>query len=123
MDQVCYLIIGLLYLGYILNLWNVSGIRKCVSKWRVSANHNTAHSTKLSVPATEVCLATTSPSAIQNMWHKAERLLTTPNAITPAPGNENARMVASDSSSRPHFVHKTMGNKFLCDENCPMWMG
>ena len=89
----------------------------------VSANHNTAHSTKLSVPATDVCLATISPSAIQNMWHKAERLLTTPNAITPAPGNENARMVASDSSSRPHFVQKTTGNKFLCDENCPMWRG
>ncbi len=89
----------------------------------VSANHTTAHSTKLSVPATDVRLATIPPSTIQSMWQKAERLLTTPNAITPAPGNENARMVASDSSSRPHFVQKTTGNRFLCDENCPMWRG
>ena len=32
-------------------------------------------------------------------------------------------MVVSDSSSRPHFVQKTTGNKFLCDDNCPMWRG
>lgn len=57
------------------------------------------------------------------MWDKAERLLHTPNAITPAPGNENARMVTSDSTSRPHFVQKTTGNKFFCDDNCPMWRG
>lgn len=57
------------------------------------------------------------------MWDKAERFLSTLNAITPAPGNVNAQMVASDSSSRPHFVQKTTGNKFLCDDNCPMWRG
>ena len=51
----------------------------------VSANDNTAHST---IPATNVCLASVSPSAVQNMWHKAERLK--PNAITPAPGNKTA---------------------------------
>ena len=89
----------------------------------VSVNYYTANSTQLSVPAGDVQLATVSPSTVQNMWEKAERLLTTPNAITPAPGNENARMVTSDSSSRPHFVQKTSGNKFLCDENCPMWRG
>ena len=77
--------------------------------------------TKLSVPARDVHLSTVSPSTISNMWDKAERLLRTPNAITPAPGSDSARMVASDSSPRPHFVQKTTGNKFLCDENCPMW--
>ena len=78
---------------------------------------------KNSVPAADVQLTTVSPSTLQNMWEKAERLLNTPNAITPAPGNENARMVASDSSSRPHFVQKTAGNKVLCDDSCPMWRG
>ena len=78
---------------------------------------------KLSVPAKDVHLSTVSPSTINGIWYKAERLLHTPNAVTPAPGNNNARMVASDSSSRPHFVQKTTGNKFLCDENCPMWRG
>lgn len=76
----------------------------------MSVDRSTSHSKKLSVPATDVQLTTISSSTIKNMWDKAERLLTTPNAITPAPGNENARVVASDSSSRPHFVQKTTGN-------------
>ena len=89
----------------------------------MSVNRNVVQSKKLSVPAADVQLTTVSTSTLQNMWEKAERLLNTPNAITPAPGNENARMVASDSSSRPHFVQKTAGNKFLCDDSCPMWRG
>ena len=89
----------------------------------ISVNQDTAHSKKLCVPATDVKLSTISTSTLQNTWEKAERLLTTPNAITPAPGNESARMVVSDSSPRPHFVQKATGGKFLCDDNCPMWRG
>ena len=89
----------------------------------MSLAQTTPSITKLSVPAREVRLSTVSPSTISNMWEKAERLLRTPNAITHAPGNDNAPMVASDSSARPHFVQKTTGNKFLCNENCPMWRG
>ncbi len=41
----------------------------------------------------------------------------------PAPGNKNAFMVASDSTSRPHFVQQKAGGKVICDDNCPMWRG
>lgn len=89
----------------------------------MSVTQSTPCTAKLSVPARDVHLSTVSPSTVTCMWEKAERLLSTPSAITPAPGNDNARMVASDSSTRPHFVQKTTGSKFLCDENCPMWRG
>ena len=89
----------------------------------ISANQDKTHSKKLSVSATDVQLTTISTTTLQNMWGKAERLLATPNAITPAPGNKSARMVVSDSSPRPHFVQKTTSGKFLCDDSCPMWRG
>ena len=47
----------------------------------ISVNQDTAHSKKLCVSATDVKLSTISTSTLQNMWEKAERLLTTPNAI------------------------------------------
>ena len=77
----------------------------------------------LSVSVGEVQITSISESTLQNIWEKAERLLSTPNAIAPAPGNSNARMVASESSSRPHFVQKGAGGRFVCDDNCLMWRG
>ena len=47
----------------------------------ISVNQDTAHLKKLCVSATDVKLSTISTSTLQNMWEKAERLLTTPNAI------------------------------------------
>ena len=43
--------------------------------------------------------------------------------MVPAPGNKNTFMVASDSTSRPHFVQQKAGGKVICDDNCPMWRG
>ena len=80
----------------------------------MSVTQSTPCTAKLSVPARDIHLSTVSPSTVTCMWEKAKRLLS-----TPAPGNGNARMVASDSPARPHFVQKTTGR--LCDENCPMW--
>ena len=44
----------------------------------------------LSVSVGEVQITSISESTLQNIWEKAERLLSTPNAIAPAPGNSNA---------------------------------
>ena len=45
------------------------------------------------------------PSAmLQSLVKKSEELLNRPGAITSAPGNSNALMVESQTSTRPHFV-------------------
>lgn len=74
-------------------------------------------------PVEDVQLTTVSSTTLKNMWEKAERLLNTASSISFAPGNADARMVASDSSPRPHFVQKMSDGKFVCDESCPMWRG
>ena len=53
------------------------------------------------------------------MWSKASELLSTQNAITPAPGNDSkARMVLS--CSQAILVVTLMAS--TCDNNCPQWM-
>ena len=78
---------------------------------------------KMSLSATEVELPSIPAATLQNIWAKAERLLNEPTAIVPAPGIEGARMVASDSLSRPHLVKQSESGKFSCDDQCPMWRG
>ena len=78
---------------------------------------------KMSLSATEVELPSIPAATLQNIWAKAERLLNEPTAIVPAPGIEGARMVASDSLSRPHLVKQSKSGKFSCDDQCPMWRG
>lgn len=78
---------------------------------------------RMSVPSSDVELASLSKAACKSMWEKAERLLITPGSIALAPGMETARMVASDSSSRPHFVRQFRDWRFACDDQCPMWRG
>lgn len=70
-----------------------------VKKIWTSVAQSTPCSTKLSIPAADVRISTVPPSTVNNMWDKAERLLRTPGAITRAPGNDNAQMVASDLST------------------------
>ena len=53
------------------------------------------------------------------MWHKAEELLNSDNAITSAPGKDKlAKMVMSYSSPIPHMVVK---GQYRCDSNCLNW--
>ena len=78
---------------------------------------------KLSVSVCDVEITSVAATTLHNIWQKAERLLNTPHAIAPAPGNSSARMVASESSPRPHFVQWAKGAKFVRDDSCPMWRG
>ena len=73
--------------------------------------HNSSPKSKLSVPIQEVSISSIPVTTLQNIWQKAERLLNTPHAIACAPGNSSARMVASESSSRPHFVQQNAGEQ------------
>ena len=58
-----------------------------------------------------------------SMWNKASELLSTENAITPAPGcDKKARMVLSHSQDTPHHIRSHPDGQYLCDNNCPQWM-
>lgn len=93
----------------------VSSLSACVLR-RSSAVH-------MSIPASDVELPSLSTSACKSMWKKAERLLSTQGSITHTPGIETARMVASESLSRPHLVRQNKDGKFVCDKQCTMWHG
>ena len=61
-------------------------------------------------------------TTLQHMWQKAEELLNSDNAITPAPGKDKlAKMVISYSSSVPHMVTNTQSGQYKCDSNCLNW--
>ena len=59
---------------------------------------------------------------LRSMFAKAERLVTDgSNSICPSPGSVNAKLVASNSGQRPHYVVKKSSHKYNCDSDCPMW--
>lgn len=59
-------------------------------------------------------------STLKGMYEKACRYLSSPGHISLAPGNNDARMVKSHHSNRPHFVAPGRGKgQFLCDSSCP----
>ena len=63
-----------------------------------------------------------SNNILQSMFAKAERLVTDgSNSICPSPGSVNAKLVASNSGQRPHYVVKKSSHKYNCDSDCPMW--
>ena len=55
---------------------------------------------------------------LQAIVRKSEELLNREGAITPAPGNNNAYMVASQTTTKPHFVQLKENGKVICD-GCP----
>ena len=76
----------------------------------------------LSMSATDVMLPSLSTAAVASMFQKATTLIAEGHVV-PAPGNDNAFIVASVSSQRPHFVRRGKGDKVLCDDQCAMWRG
>ena len=59
---------------------------------------------------------------LQGIWSKAEKLLTTKEAIVPAPGQApEARMVLSYSGKVPHMVTPNKSRSFCCDSSCVNW--
>ena len=56
---------------------------------------------------------------LKEVWQKAEELLQSPVAMSPAPGQpQGARMVLSRSGKRPHLVLPCKGGHFKCDSEC-----
>ena len=54
------------------------------------------------------------------MLNKASELLSTENAITPAPGcDKKARIVLSHSQDTPHHIRSRPDGQYLCDEIVP----
>jgi len=77
---------------------------------------------QLSITAEESSITKLTLTTIQSMWEKAEELLSTQNAITPAPGSDStARMVISYSSSMPHLVLRGSNGQYRCDDKCIAW--
>ena len=79
--------------------------------------------TRLSVSAEDSGVTKLTLTTLQQMWEKAEELLSTHNAITPAPGSDSrAKMVMSYSSSMPHLVQRSSNGQYRCDEKCIGWI-
>ena len=57
---------------------------------------------------------------LQSLVRKSEELLNRPGSITSAPGNSNAFMVESQTSTRPHFVEIKKNGKVVCND-CPSY--
>lgn len=84
-----------------------------VPEAEISLSVSAENSGIISIPLVTLCA----------MWNKATELLSTQNAVTPAPGNDSkARMVLSRSQSVPHHVRSCSDGQYLCDSNCPQWM-
>ena len=79
-------------------------------------------SKQLSISIEHCGITKLSLATLQGMWRKAESLLCTANAITPAPGSSvKARMVLSSSSEFPHLVQERSSGQYECDERCLNW--
>jgi hypothetical protein len=75
----------------------------------------------LSVPPEKSGIVTISPELLESTWKKAEQLINNEGSICKAPGLSNAMCVASETSARPHFVSKSKGGIFNCDDSCIAW--
>ena len=59
---------------------------------------------------------------LEGIWTKASELISTNDAIVPAPGQDlGARMVLSYSGKVPHMVTPKKGGEFSCDSSCLNW--
>ena len=81
-----------------------------------------SNSSQLSISIENCGITKLSLATLQGMWGKAESLLSTANAITPAPGGcVKAKMVLSSSSEFPHLVRERSSGRYECDEKCLNW--
>ena len=77
--------------------------------------HSTPVSTSLTCPLDVLAL----PKQLKEaLWTKASELAEDDSSITPAPGNEEAWMVKSYSTKRPHYVRSGKNGGYLCDDQC-----
>ena len=79
--------------------------------------------TDLSISADDAGITTIPLVTLNAMWTKAVELLSTSNAITAAPGNqEKACMVISYSQVAPHLIRVESDGQYVCDSNCQQWV-
>jgi len=75
----------------------------------------------ISIQASNAGITSMPRMTVENMFRRAEELLSRNNAILPAPGNNSSFMVESATSKRPHYVtYDEKTNKVTCDD-CPAW--
>ena len=103
-----------------------STVAKGKSKMPVSSN--TSDKCGLSVGWEECNLVNISDSTLQNIWKKAEQLVTcTQKQILNVPwtSDSKSRLVKSSSSPQPHMVTSDPNNDkiYRCDDKCPMYKG
>ena len=79
--------------------------------------------TDLSISAEDSGITTIPIVTLNAMWGKAIELVTTDNAITPAPGSQKkACMVISYSQVASHLVQCKSNGQYICDSNCQQWV-
>ena len=76
----------------------------------------------MSIRAEDSGITTIPHVTLDALWVKAEQILQSVNAITPAPGeNKKARMVLSYSQATPHHVQTKSDGQYVCDSACLQW--
>ena len=76
----------------------------------------------MSIRAEDSGITTIPHVTLDALWVKAEQILQSLNAITPAPGeNKKARMVLSYSQATPHHVQTKSDGQYVCDSACLQW--
>jgi len=94
-----------------------------------SESQSTQPKARLSIKWNIATIPFLQPKHVEEMWRKAENLLSTPGYVLPTAGNSSARQVASmtsatsDRSTPPHFVYskktRSGGTEVHCD--CPVY--
>ena len=98
-------------------------IEDCVESPTATSTLSSEAQVSLSISAEDSGIVSIPLVTLTAMWNKASELLSTQNAIMPAPGNDfKARMVLSRSQDMPHHVRCHTDGQYLCDSNCPQWM-
>ena len=78
----------------------------------------------LSLSLSDVNIPSLPREVLEQMWHKAEQLLSTPGQVMEAPCSSSSTkcyVVASKSSDRPHIIQQNNSGQFSCELSCLMW--
>ena len=54
----------------------------------------------------------------ETVWNRAKALVQDQSAMVPAPGDDSALMVMSNSGQQPHYVRQSKAGGYLCDDRC-----
>ena len=54
----------------------------------------------------------------ETVWNRAKALVQDQSAMVPAPGDDSALMVMSNSGQQPHYVRQSKAGGYVCDDHC-----